>query len=304
MPGQSACQIDNDYSSCFQPDPATGTGAVWGGAYVTAQQTATGETYAYTYAFPEIVKCEGAFSIDTTMTVNGTAVTRVYPVGAVPDTIVDPLGRTTSFRYMVGESWAAEPGQLVGVTAALGNGDGRSERRPRQHRTSRLRPRSRAPALPPARPMQPIRRAAPLRTGGSATSRPRAPTRRAIPPTYTYDPDHGGLLTETGPAPAAGARPAADAAQLCAASCLDLDERRRLCAGGDAGLGADRDQPVPDQRGDRQSGRALRDRRRRGAAPTYDYGPDSGPNNLLLRGQTVTATDGGVTTTLAHLLRL
>jgi YD repeat-containing protein len=30
----------------------------------------------------------------------------------------------------------------------------------------------------------------------------------------------------------------------------------------------------------------------------YDYGPDSGPNNLLLRGQTVTSTDGGVTTVL------
>src|SRR6185295_16939599 len=30
----------------------------------------------------------------------------------------------------------------------------------------------------------------------------------------------------------------------------------------------------------------------------YDYGPDSGPNSLLLRGQTVTATDNGVTATL------
>ena len=31
---------------------------------------------------------------------------------------------------------------------------------------------------------------------------------------------------------------------------------------------------------------------------TFEYGPDSGPNNLLLRGQAVTSTDGGVTTTL------
>jgi len=30
----------------------------------------------------------------------------------------------------------------------------------------------------------------------------------------------------------------------------------------------------------------------------YDYGPNSGPNNLLLRGQAVTSTDGGVSTTL------
>jgi hypothetical protein len=35
----------------------------------------------------------------------------------------------------------------------------------------------------------------------------------------------------------------------------------------------------------------------------YDYGPDSGPNTLLLRGRAVTATDGGVVTIL-HLLRL
>jgi len=31
---------------------------------------------------------------------------------------------------------------------------------------------------------------------------------------------------------------------------------------------------------------------------TYDYGPNAGPNNLLLRGKVVTATDGGVTTSL------
>ncbi|HTU12227.1 MAG TPA: hypothetical protein VMG08_15155 [Allosphingosinicella sp.] len=30
----------------------------------------------------------------------------------------------------------------------------------------------------------------------------------------------------------------------------------------------------------------------------YDYGPNNGPNNLWLRGQAVTSTDGGVTTTL------
>ena len=30
----------------------------------------------------------------------------------------------------------------------------------------------------------------------------------------------------------------------------------------------------------------------------YDYGPNSGPNTLLLRGQTATSTDGGVATIL------
>jgi YD repeat-containing protein len=35
----------------------------------------------------------------------------------------------------------------------------------------------------------------------------------------------------------------------------------------------------------------------------YDYGPNSGPNNLWLRGQVATATDGGAATSLRTCYR-
>lgn len=119
---------------------------------------------------------------------------------------------------------------------------------------------------------------------------------------YTYDPAHGGILTETGPlAPTrqndgsiVSVRPQKryEYAQLYAwvssgaggyvqaATPVWLRVRERSCrttaASGSGCAGGAADEIVTD----------------------YDYGPASGPNTLLLRGQTVTATDGGTATTL------
>ena len=91
---------------------------------------------------------------------------------------------------------------------------------------------------------------------------------------------------------------AADAAQLCAAPGLDLERQRRLRPGGRRRIWL------------RTATSTCRTSAATGnpASPcatagdevltSYDYGPDSGPNTLLLRGQAVTATDGGVATTL------
>ncbi len=101
---------------------------------------------------------------------------------------------------------------------------------------------------------------------------------------YTYAP-HGGVETETGPA-AGGVRPqirydyAPRAARISngaghvpEAVPIHLPSRKAFCATGAAsGWGCE----IP---GDE-------------VVTTYDYGPDSGPNNLLLRSETVTA--GGV----------
>jgi hypothetical protein len=103
---------------------------------------------------------------------------------------------------------------------------------------------------------------------------------------FTYDPAHGGVVTETGPA-VNGIRPQVrtEYAQKRAwvnsgggygpESYIYLPSRKAFCATGAASgwgcaLGAS-DEVVT----------------------TYDYGPDSGPNNLLLRSETTTA--GGVT---------
>lgn len=113
---------------------------------------------------------------------------------------------------------------------------------------------------------------------------------------YTYDTAHGGLLTETGPA-VNSIRP----------QTRHTYEQRYAWVSNGSGGYAQAATPV----WLRTSTSACRTSAATGnpSAPcattgdevltAYDYGPTgSGPNTLLLRGQTVTATDGGVTTTL------
>lgn len=112
---------------------------------------------------------------------------------------------------------------------------------------------------------------------------------------YSYSPDHGGVLTETGPAvpirqadgSVANVRPhkwyeyaqrhawtSNGAGGYVQGAPVWLPVRERSCrltaAAGSSCIGGASDEIVTD----------------------YDYGPDSGPNNLLLRGVAVTA-DGG-----------
>jgi YD repeat-containing protein len=101
--------------------------------------------------------------------------------------------------------------------------------------------------------------------------------------TYTYDPAHGGVLTETGPL-AGGVQPqvrteyaartawvlGAGGGFVAEATPIYLPVRKSYCAKGAAS----------------GSGCALAGDE---VITTYDYGPDSGPNNLNLRGETVTA---------------
>ncbi|HEV2817649.1 MAG TPA: RHS repeat-associated core domain-containing protein [Allosphingosinicella sp.] len=114
---------------------------------------------------------------------------------------------------------------------------------------------------------------------------------------YVYDNVHGGLISETGPAPTTGApRPQTRHSYA----------QRYAWISNGAGSYAQAASPI----WVRTATSSCRTSAATGnpAAPCatagdevltqYDYGPDSGPNTLLLRGQTVTATDNGVATTL------
>jgi YD repeat-containing protein len=115
--------------------------------------------------------------------------------------------------------------------------------------------------------------------------------------TWTYDAAHGGMLTETLPS-ADGTAPQAQTRHAYA--------QRYAWLSNGAGGYVQAATPV----WLRTSTGACRTSAATGnpVAPCatagdevltqYEYGPNSGPNNLWLRGQTVTATDGGVTTTL------
>jgi YD repeat-containing protein len=103
--------------------------------------------------------------------------------------------------------------------------------------------------------------------------------------TYTYDPTHGGVLTETGPVGASGVRPVkryaysqryawfknASGAYVQAASPVWVRTEERTCKAtatvNNACAGGAADEIIT----------------------AFDYGPNSGPNNLQLRGKIVTA---------------
>jgi hypothetical protein len=112
--------------------------------------------------------------------------------------------------------------------------------------------------------------------------------------TYTYDPIHGGVLTETGPA-VNGVQPHkrheyaqryawiknSSGAFVQAATPVWVKTREEYCAATAASAG-------------NCAGGAADE-----VVTEYDYGPNSGPNNLLLRGITVTAANAlGVVETL------
>jgi YD repeat-containing protein len=105
---------------------------------------------------------------------------------------------------------------------------------------------------------------------------------------FTYDPTHGGLLTETDPADATGIRPQKrltyvprNAWYLNSSGAMTKDTnaiwvlssesicRKGAPAASGTGCSLANDEVVT----------------------AYDYGPDSGPNNLILRGKTI-AADG------------
>lgn len=102
---------------------------------------------------------------------------------------------------------------------------------------------------------------------------------------FTYDPTHGGILTKSDPADAAGIRPVKRYAYV---------QRYAWISDGAGGyvhgsspmwlLSTEKSCRTSATAGDACSAGATDE-----VVTTYDYGPDSGPNNLLLRGMTVTA---------------
>jgi RHS repeat-associated protein len=131
-------------------------------------------------------------------------------------------------------------------------------------------------------------------THPKSSSRPLSMTdARGNTTNWTYAPEHGGVLTETRPAPTAGAarpqtrhgyalRQARRWDGSAAGPEIWLRASTSLCRTSAAtGNPASPCASIGDE-----------------VLTTYDYGPATGANNLWLRGQAVTSTDNGVTTIL------
>jgi YD repeat-containing protein len=242
-----------------------------------------GRTWGYGYS-PN----DSGRSSSTSVNDPGGAVTHYWFTGGIPYMILDPLGRQTQVDYdgymRLHRRRYPEGNE---VTAAY---DSRGNLNLVRHIP---KPGSGQPVLEASATFPPSCTAVDRRS----CNRPSSVTDRNGNRTdYTYSPEHGGILTETGPAVAtrqhdnsfASVRPQKryDYAQrhawiangagghVRAATPVWLPVRERHCrttpAAGSGCAGGAIDEVVTD----------------------YDYGPDVGPNNLSLRGIAVTA-DGG-----------
>jgi len=112
---------------------------------------------------------------------------------------------------------------------------------------------------------------------------------------YTYSPDHGGVLTETGPA-VPTRQGDGSVASVRPRKQYEYAQRRAWVSNGAGGYVQDSPVWLPVRERSCRTSAAAGSGCAAGAADEivtdYDYGPDSGPNNLLLRGVAVTA-DGG-----------
>jgi YD repeat-containing protein len=305
LPGQSTCQIQNTYALCHDYYWSESNPVRYAGEYVTSQQDGAGATYGYSYHFTfddydindsSRPHCQGAYSSATTLTTNGTAVTSASLNSAsLPSSITDPLGRVTSFTYDVDLSWAEnEAAQLADTTHPRGDSIS-------NYYDARGNLNRQVTVAVPGSGLPNVERTAVYPstcTNRFTCNEPTSATdARGNTTEYTYDPAHGGVLTETGPAPSAGApRPqtrheyaqrytwilASGGGYVQAATPVWVQTATSLCR-----TSAATGNPAAPCT---TAGDEVR--------ATYDYGPNSGPNNLLLRGQAVMSTDGGVTTTL------
>jgi YD repeat-containing protein len=294
-PGQSQCRISNSYSACPLTlfDPPTTKSRRFKDP-VVSQQTATGETYNYS---TDLSPCDPVnpneppypawTDNETIMTAgdSGTVKVDVLPDGQVGQ-VTDPLNRSNFIWYDGANSYYPLES---GVVRRVIDPEGDAIEYLRDTRGNIVQANRQAK---PGSGLADI-----VQTAGypAACANPKTCNQsdwtqdaRGNRTDYVYAPEHGGVLSATGPADANGVRPQtrysyqqrrawvknASGGYSPAATPVWLLTGKSLCTVGPAsGTGC----ATPQEE----------------VVTAYDYGPDSGPNNLLLRGETVTA--GGLT---------
>jgi YD repeat-containing protein len=294
-PGRTTCRLQTSYAACpDDPQEIPTQSPMYLRDYVVTQQDAGGKIYSFSYDLDMCPKWKSNTDSDyrpftqqiTTMIQNGSAITVVNtdPSG-LPLSIVDPLQRSLSYQLSGGliYSGAIVPDATIyGVSAAEGNGETYifDARGNATKKTIHGKPGSGSDfeisAVYPATCANRKTCNKPLSTSDA----------RHKTSNFTYSPDHGGVLTEEGPA-VDGVHPVkryayfqkyawvknAAGGYSQASSPVWLLAEERICRNsatvGNGCAGGPVDEVVT----------------------SYDYGPSSGAvgNNLLLRGKTVTS---------------
>ena len=290
--GASSCRISNTYNVCHRdpmlPQDPPNMRAM---DQVVSQTTATGQTYTYSFnPSPQCPDPDAANPITRTMTSNTGAVTSVTTRAAgVPTNIIDPLLRSSAITYFPSAfPLVDEAAQVASYTTPEGLKkeylyDARgnlTEERTKAKPGSGLPDRVASASYPVAC------------VDRKTCNKPSSVTSElGNVTTYTYDAAHGGVLTETAPAALvngagvpvapvkrytyaqrfAWIKNAAGTGYVQAATPVWLLATESFCRAS-ATVGAACATGAADE-----------------VMTTYEYGPDAGPNNLLLRGVAVTA---------------
>lgn len=306
-PGQTVCRIQNTYAACPE-DPDLYLTPVQPNVrlrdYVTSQTDASGRIFTYSYSAngcprwvsdtnPDYRPLE---NVTTTMTESGVPGNTI----AVTDTssqvvaFTDQLQRTSQYAYEGSEYYGYETGGLIENTLPEGSRT-YVTKDARANLTSSVTVAKAGSGLPNI-----VQGAVyPTTCSNIITCNKPSSTNdaRSAVTDYTYDPTHGGILTVSGPAGPNGIRPVARTSYVQRSAWLKnsggtytasiypiwLKSEDRSCrtsaldpAAGTCSAGA---------------GDLVR--------TLYDYGPNAGPNNLLLRGVAVEAD--GLTLRTCHL---
>jgi RHS repeat-associated protein len=204
-PGQTVCRISNTYNAC--PPPPGGTVANRFLDQVISQTTGTGESYTYsinTWGDP----CNDYTGYGATSTMIGpggaTTVVDTNGAGAV-NGVTDPLGRSTQYVHFDGTADENEATLLYSHTEQEGNGE-YYQRDMRGNITAAFRKAKSGSGYPD------------VQTGSANFAATCSNRKTCNRPEYlidargnrtdfTWDPNHGGVLTETRPAGLNGVRP-------------------------------------------------------------------------------------------------
>jgi RHS repeat-associated protein len=205
-PGQSICKITNVYSACSPPPGGSVANRILD--QVSSQTTGTGETYTYNYSSYTNDLCNDytGYGVTASMTAPGSATTVVTTNGAGAVTgVTDPLGRSTMSSY-------TDIGTLDPYDSDLLS----NEYYPEQNQINFYRD-SRGNVIEKRALSKPGSGAPNLVTTASypATCTNRKTCNkpdyiidaRGNRTDYTWDPTHGGMLTETRPEAPNGVRP-------------------------------------------------------------------------------------------------
>jgi RHS repeat-associated protein len=215
-PGQTACKVQNTYFRCQTDWSVPGNPRL--SDPVTSQTLADGRVIGYsldqnscpypsTYPDPDYRPFTGASMTVTETGVTGSTVANMLPSGHVKS-ITDPLSRPTTFEYQSPNSFGGypdlyEPGDLDARISPEGNKLEVSMRDARGNITSSIafaKPGSNSTNIAGSASYPAICSNSKICNKPTSVTDP-----KGVTTDYTWDANHGGMLTETGSAPMAGA---------------------------------------------------------------------------------------------------